>query len=144
MNKLVSISGLLAILLISLSSMSHAGLVVIVNAQNPVDSLSKKDVNRIFLGKKKEFPSREAAIPVNHLDSSDRAAEFAKKVLAKSAAQMTAYWSRMIFTGKGQPPKQLDGGDAEVVQLVGKNPNFIGYVSQDAVDGSVKVVYEVQ
>lgn len=143
MKKLISTSAFLAILLMSVSQFSYAGLVVIVNAQNPVDSLSKKDVTRIFLGKRKEFPSRQEAVPLNHADSTDRAIEFAQKVLSKSRSQMNSYWSRMIFTGKGQPPKQIEGGDAEVVQQVANNPKFVSYVNKDAVDASVKVVYEV-
>jgi len=60
-------------------------------------------------------------------------------VLKKSASQLKAYWSKLLFTGKGTPPKEI-GSDAEMVSLVASNPNMIGFVDAAAVNDSVKVV----
>ena len=46
----------------------------------------------------------------------------------------------IIFTGKGQPPKEVPN-TAEVKKLVSGNPNTIGYIEKSAVDSSVKVVW---
>jgi ABC-type phosphate transport system substrate-binding protein len=48
-----------------------------------------------------------------------------------------------VFTGKATPPKELPSS-AEVVKAVSADPNAIGYIDKSAVDGSVKVVYEVK
>jgi ABC-type phosphate transport system substrate-binding protein len=53
---------------------------------------------------------------------------------------MKAYWSQLTFTGKAQPPRQVSG-DAAVKAAVADNPSAIGYISDGAVDGSVKVVF---
>ncbi len=69
---------------------------------------------------------------------SDVHKEFAKKVLGKSSSQLKAYWAKLVFTGKGTPPKQINS-DAEMIKLVAANPNLIGFVNAASVDDSVKV-----
>ncbi len=85
----------------------------------------------------------EAQMFYNQNEGSAAREAFNDKVLGKSSSQLKAYWSRLIFTGKGTPPKE-SGSDADVVSLVAKNPNLVGYVDAAAVDGSVKVVYTFQ
>jgi hypothetical protein len=53
--------------------------------------------------------------------------EFYTKLVGKSAAQMKAYSSTIIFTGRGQPPKALTNG-AEVKKRLVENPTAIGYM----------------
>jgi hypothetical protein len=56
---------------------------------------------------------------------------------------MRSYWSRVIFTGQGNPPIQ-ESDDSSVRDLVAKNPNCLGYVDKAAVNASVKIVYNVK
>jgi ABC-type phosphate transport system substrate-binding protein len=48
-------------------------------------------------------------------------------------------WAKLSFSGKGTPPKVLDGDDA-VKKFLAANPNAIGYVEKSKVDASVKAV----
>jgi ABC-type phosphate transport system substrate-binding protein len=64
---------------------------------------------------------------------------FYSQVAGKSASQVKAAWSRLMFSGKGTPPKEL-GSSAEVKKMIASNPNAIGYIEKSAVDGSVKVL----
>lgn len=123
------------------SSMVFAEMAVIVSAKNANYGLDKIDIEQIFLGKKSVFPDGAKAIPVDQNEDSAVRDAFNDKVLGKTGSQLKAYWSRLIFTGKGTPPKEA-GTDADVVKLVAENPNTIGYVKASAVDASVKVVYE--
>jgi hypothetical protein len=52
---------------------------------------------------------------------------------------MQAYWSRIIFTGRGQPPKAVPSS-SEAKKLVAANPNTIGYVEPKLVDDTLRVV----
>ena len=56
----------------------------------------------------------------------------------KSSAQVKAAWSRLVFSGKATPPKEL-ASSAEVKKFVAANPDAIGYVEKSAVDATVKV-----
>jgi len=57
----------------------------------------------------------------------------------KTQSQYTAYWAKLMFTGKGIPPKEIES-EKELVMLVSKNPNLIGYVDASAVTDDVRVV----
>lgn len=115
-----------------------ADVAVIVNSNNS-DALDKDSISRIFLNKAKAFPNGIKAEPVALDEGHSATDEFNSKVLNKTAAQLTAFWSKLVFTGKGQPPKAL-ASDAEVISAVAANPGAIGYVDAAAVNDSVRVV----
>lgn len=109
---------------------AKADIVVVVNNANSA-TLTKNDVSRIFLGKTKKFTA------VNVSSSNALRSEFNKKALNKSSSQVKAYWSKLVFSGKGTPPKELDS-DAKIKAFVASNPNAIGYIDSANLDSSVK------
>lgn len=137
------VPNIIAISLCSLAMFSaniiHAETAVIVSSSNTNTSLDSDTVSRIYLGKSSSFPSGDQAVPVDQSEGSATREAFNDSVLGKSSSQLKAYWSRLIFTGKGTPPKEV-GDDAAVKSLVAANPNMIGYVDSGVVDDSVKVV----
>ncbi|MDO7083426.1 phosphate ABC transporter substrate-binding protein [Pseudocolwellia sp. AS88] len=132
MRKLITLTASLLF-----CSSVFAGGVVIVHPSNTA-SLDNKAISKIFLGKSKKFSDGSEAKPLN-LESGDTSAEFTKEILGKSESQLKAYWSKLLFTGKGQAPESL-ASDADIIDMVSKNPNMIGYVSDSANVDSVKVV----
>jgi hypothetical protein len=96
-------------------------------------------IQHIFLGKLNAFPDGQKSIPLILNSSHPIRSEFNSTVLKKSEGQYKAYWSKMMFTGKGIPPKELPSGK-EILDLVSKNPNMIGFMDASEVNGSVKVV----
>lgn len=121
---------------------AHAELAIISHKDNPVSSIQPSDLARIFLGKASKFPGGETAVPVDQADGSAVYSEFYEKVANKTPSQLKAYWSRLIFTGKGQPPRAISSTD-EVKELVSSNPNLVGYIESSAVDDSVKVLLTI-
>jgi len=119
-----------------------ADTAVIVHPSASFSSLSEDDVSRLFLGKSKTFPDGAQAVPVNQDEGSAVRDKFNENVTKKNASQYKAYWSQLVFTGKGTPPKDA-GNDAAVKALVAANPNMIGYIDGAAVDGSVKAVFRI-
>lgn len=117
---------------------ASAEVAVIVHPGNGA-SLSAEDVQRLFLGKLKSFPGGADASPVNLKEGQSAREQFNQAVLGKSEAQLKAYWSQLVFTGKGTPPKELDNDDA-VKAFVAATPAGIGYIDASKVDGSVKVI----
>lgn len=131
-----------AALLLAMSGGVLAEVAVVVHPSAGFDSLTEDDISRLFLGKSKSFPNGESAVPVNQNEGEATRDKFNDAVVKKNASQLKAYWSQLVFTGKGTPPKDV-GGSADVKKLVAANPNMIGYVDSSAVDGSVKVVYKI-
>ncbi len=112
-----------------------ADLVVIANPA--LGPLSKEQVADVFLGKSQAFT------PIDQAESSAAYAEFYKKAVGRDVAQVKSTWSRIVFSGKGQAPKQL-ADSAAVKKAVADDPKGVGYVDKSAVDGSVKVVFPVE
>jgi ABC-type phosphate transport system substrate-binding protein len=117
----------------------HAEVVVVVSAKSTVITLNRAEVARIFLGKTTTFPNGESAVPLDQADNNSTYHEFYTKVTSKSAAQLKAYWSKIIFAGDGQPPKALANSDAIKKNLT-SNTHAIGYLDRSAVDDSLKIV----
>jgi ABC-type phosphate transport system substrate-binding protein len=142
-NTLFSISrpALIAVgLAMSLNcSASLADVVAVVSVKCPVTTLSKEQVTNIFMGKTTLFPDGERALPVDQSEGAASRDEFYSRFAEKSAAQIKAYWSRLIFTGRGQPPKSVLN-DSEVKKQLAENPHAIGYIQRDMVDASVRVL----
>ncbi len=132
---------LLAVML-ALTGSAFADLAVIVNTAYPVASADKGDIAKVFLSKANGLSGGGTLIPVDQADGSAIRKGFYSNLAGKNPAQMNAYWSKLIFTGQGQPPKAV-GGDADVEALVANNPNMIGYVHTSAVGKGVKVIAKV-
>jgi len=120
------------------SLMAYAEVVIIVNPSNTA-SLSDKDISRIFLGKMKSFSNGDKAVAVNLKFGSETRNEFEQKVLNKSSSQIKAYWSKLVFSGKGKPPPELVS-DKDVIALVASDSNVIAYIDSVNVDDTVKVL----
>lgn len=133
MKKLIT-----AITLSVVSFISVAEVAVIVHPSNG-NALDKGLISKIYLGKAKSFPDGGQVVPISQTEGAATTSEFNENVLNKSSSQIKAYWSKLIFTGKGTPPQEADD-DAKVLELVAANPNLIGYVNASAVNDSVKVV----
>lgn len=61
-------------------------------------------------------------------------------MLEKTDSQARATWSRLVFTGTGNAPKELKDA-AETKQLVANNPNIVGVIDKASLDASVKVIF---
>lgn len=129
---------LIAALLSILASVTMAEMAVIVHPSNN-NALDKDTIQRIFLGKTRAFPDGSEALPISIKEGTAEYASFSEAVLSKTDKQLKAYWAKVIFTGQGTPPKEVDNA-AQMLDLVAKNPNTIGFVPAGNVSGAVKVV----
>lgn len=118
---------------------ARADIVAVVSSKSQITTLSKTQVMDIFLGKRTRFPDGSSAIPIDQAEGSAARDEFYSRLADMSPAQVKAFWSRIIFTGRGQPPKAVATG-VEAKKLLIADPNTIGYIDQSLVDSSLRVV----
>jgi ABC-type phosphate transport system substrate-binding protein len=116
-----------------------ADVVAVVSSKSPIATLSKNQVMDIFLGKRTSFPDGTSAVPIDQTEGSVVRDEFYSRMAGMSPPQVKAFWSKIIFTGRGQPPKTV-ATSLEAKQLLVGNPNAISYIDQSLVDSSVRVV----
>jgi ABC-type phosphate transport system substrate-binding protein len=122
------------------SNIALADVVVVVSAKSPVATLSKAQVADIFLGKAFRFPDGTTALAIDQAEGLPIRDEFYDKVVGKSAAQIKAYWSKIIFTGRGQPPPSVPNS-IEMMKRISANPAAIGYLDRSMINDTVRVVF---
>ena len=128
MNISKLMTGFCVSLLLLSSQLASAETAVIVSKSNANASIDGDVISRMFLGKTSKFPDGGQAVPIDQNDGTPARDAFNDSILGKNSSQLKAYWSRLIFTGKGTPPKQA-GDDAAVKALVAANPNMIGLIN---------------
>ncbi|HEX6831946.1 MAG TPA: phosphate ABC transporter substrate-binding protein [Rudaea sp.] len=126
-------------LLSAVATGASADVVVVVSAKSDVGNLTNEQVSQIFLAKSTTFPNGTPAVPVDQDEGAAPRNEFYTKVTGKDAAQLKAYWSQLLFSGKAQKPAHAPDNNGVKALIAGK-PGAIGYIDKSAVDGSVKVV----
>ena len=136
LTKLARVSGLLWLLA---ASGAGAEVVTVVAAGNPVTTLSRGDVANIFLGKTRQFPDGSPVQPIDQPESSPIRQTFYRTIGGQRPEELKAYWSKMIFTGRGQPPPVVQGDEA-VKEALAHQRGSIGYIDANAVDSRVRVV----
>ena len=131
---------LIALTLTLASGAATADVVAVVSAKSPIVALSKSQLADIFLGKTSRFPDGSPAVAIDQAEGSAVRDEFYDRVAGKSAAQIKAFWSKIIFTGRGQPPPTVSN-TTELRQRIKDNPAAVGYLDRDKVDDSLRVVF---
>jgi ABC-type phosphate transport system substrate-binding protein len=121
------------------SGTAAAELVVVVSARNPLPALSSDQVAAIFLGQAGRFPDGAEVVALDQRVGSQERNQFYAQVTGKSPALLKAHWSKMVFTGRGQPPREAID-NAAVRRMVADNPSMIGYIERSALDSSVRPV----
>ncbi|MBE0469151.1 MAG: hypothetical protein IBX55_06520 [Methyloprofundus sp.] len=110
----------------------RAEMVVIANVDNPVSSISKTEIQSLFMGRKKAFANGIKAMP---LDFSAARERFYPLLTERSTQQIDAYWARIIFSGQGMPPIKLSSAQ-DVLSMVQENQGAIAYIERSSIGHS--------
>ena len=122
-------------------ALADIAVVVNINSETTWDSENiENEIKSIFLGKKERFSNDMPAKPVDQKEGTPIRKSFYIKLVNKDETGMKVYWSNLIFTGNGRPPKVV-GNDEGVKKYISENQNAIGYINSKSVDKSVKVIY---
>ncbi|HEX8406127.1 MAG TPA: phosphate ABC transporter substrate-binding protein [Duganella sp.] len=113
--------------------------VVVVSAKSAITSLRHEQLAALFLAQTNRFPDGGEAVALDLPVGSALRNAFYQRIADRSQASMKVYWTKMVFTGRGQPPREMSGSGA-VRRLVADNPAMIGYIDRAALDASVRVL----
>lgn len=117
-------------------------LFVIVSKNSSINNITNKELSKIFLAKTKRLPNDERALIVEGTNK-ELQLKFYKEITNKNEKQLKKYWAKMIFTGRGQPPKKMDSIE-ELIEFVNTNKNAISYIPSSFVNDDVKVILEIK
>lgn len=133
---------LLALTLAAARPAAAADWVVVVDAGSKVGPLRAEQLANLWLGKVDELPGAGKVVPLDQAETSALFRAFHERVTRKTLIQQNAYWARLSFTGKGEPPRRL-ADSAEVKRVLKGNAALIGYVERSQLDASLRVVLEL-
>ena len=121
------------------SGAAAAEIVAVVSSKVAVKSLTQGQLADIYLGRTNRFPDGTPAVPCDLAEGSPLREVFYTKVIGKTAAQVRAHWSKIIFTGRGQPPREVATTE-QAKKLVIENPGVVCYIDEVLVDRNVTVL----
>lgn len=119
--------------------LARADVYVVVHEDNPVRSLTHKNVVDIFMGRSRAFSNGQYALPFDLPRDSAGRQLFYQLLTGLSLAQVNSYWSRLMFTGQTMPPVPLPG-EAVMLDVIRQNPGAIGYVTSEPTGKGVRIV----
>ena len=141
-----SFEKLLILLLILLSLPTHAALSIdiIVNVENPADSITATDVTNYFMKKERKWPDGNAVRFFDYRDENKSRAAFLKTYINKTSREIELFWiGEKIYTGNIAPIQITS--DSMMVSMVSRFPGGIGYISKTApISKNVKRLKVVQ
>jgi ABC-type phosphate transport system substrate-binding protein len=112
-----------------------AAIAVIVNKDNPVETLRLVELASIYRGKRMEWPDDQRIVPTNHDVESDLRRRFYASVLDAPPTEK--------FRVPGTPipfHTMVFKSPLVVRKFVASTPQAIGYVSAEHINSSVKVL----
>jgi len=105
---------------------------LIVSSSNPVKSIKRRELARIFLRKVTRWEDGSSVSPVDQSARSVVRSAFTRDVMrVEGLGQLSGvvnYWQQQVYSGTGAPPPIKDG-DGDVVSFVAANKGAIGYVT---------------
>lgn len=132
MQKRVA-AGLSGLALAMLAVAPARAEIVIIVSSHASQSPQVAQVCQAYLGKTK------APTPVNFTEKNPLRDEFYAKACKKDPAQVQAIWGKLLFTGTGTPPAEVDSA-AAMKKAVAADTNAVGYLDKKDLDASVKAV----
>ena len=108
---------------------------IIVNPNNPVSTLTRMELVKIFKGAKVSWDDGSKIIPV--VQEAEVKGFF--DLMDMSRRKFDKHWITVALSGGTTPPKRI-AGDAGVASYVARTKNSISYVSNGARVSDVKVL----
>lgn len=110
---------------------------VITGNQNLQD-VSKKQLKQIYMNNGINFSAK----PIN-LSSGKARSIFNAKIIGLTNTRIKSYWAQMKFTGRANPPLELENPD-KVIKFLEENPDYIAYVPNN-IDKpeSLSIIYTI-
>lgn len=115
-----------------------ADILIIANKDVGPSSLTKQTVKDIFLGTRSKWEDKK---PIQFVLNGKKSVfkEFAKMYLDKTPSQLKDYWRNMVFTGKGERPKEIDSAK-KLLMYVRNTEGAISFVDHKTSAADVKIL----
>lgn len=119
-----------------------AELVLVANPNSGITHLSRGEVVNIYLGRYRRLAGGQTAEPIDLQGDAESKAQFYRKLVNKSLAEINAYWARLMFSGKTLPPRQVATSEEALLQVATRQ-EALAYVERSRADRRVAIVFDL-
>ena len=137
--RIPALASLVFALLLSAHEVVAEEFVLIVHRDSGISTLSREQASHLFLGRVKMLPSGGRA---NVVEVEPLRASFYRRLLGREIAEINAYWARLKFSGRTQPPRRVPDA-AAAMALVASDPSAIAFVEGGALDARARVLFRL-
>ncbi len=123
---------------ISAASAQAGGVVVVCNDSVAAASLSRDDVQEMFLGRKTRWSDGQKVVLAT-LKEGDAHELFLGKYVGTTSPKFLNHWKKQAFTGRGRMPNGFATPD-DLMDFVRKTAGAVGYVPSSAYQSQVKSI----
>src|SRR5688572_30929396 len=95
---------LAAIVLLAAGSAEAQQFIVVTHADNPVTTIGREDLSKIFLKRTAKWPNGSAIQPIDLAANHQARIAFTGTIHKKSVGAVRAFWQQQIFSGRELPP----------------------------------------
>jgi ABC-type phosphate transport system substrate-binding protein len=113
--------------------------VVIVNPNNPAESISVGELRRVFMKQMRMWPHGDTMVPVDWDARSEIRELFCRQVLNRSVREVGEFWVQQTIT-QGLTPPSTQRSARAILRFVASVPGAISYVPPGDVNDTVKVI----
>ncbi len=118
----------ITIISFAFQAMGASDVTIIVNAKNPVSSITADQLNSYFIKKERNWKNGDAVRFFDHRDENNNRKLFLKKFMSKTSREIELYWiGEKIYTGNIAPIQVTS--DSMMASMVARFVGGIGYVS---------------
>jgi ABC-type phosphate transport system substrate-binding protein len=115
----------------SLPAAARDGLVTIANQSVPLDSLTAAALKDIYIGQTTYWPDGQSVVIAVQSEPAGESDAILKKISGMDASHFATFWQRMVFSGRGNEPKNASDV-AALVAFVAATKGAIAVVPADA------------
>jgi len=117
---------------------AEAPIVIVAGAASAISELSKEQAEQLYLGRASTLRDG-TAVSLADLPPGPTRDRFYARLTGKNPSQIRAHWSRMVFTGRALPPREVTDTE-QLRSLLAANPDLIGYLPATAADDRLKIL----
>lgn len=121
-----------------LSGASRAEIIVVASNRSGPIELTREQAEKLYLGRSVTLGDG-TPISLVDLPNGTLRDDFYLKLTGKNPAQIQAYWSHLVFTGRALPPREA-ASVAEARQWLGNTPNLIGYLDRADLTSNMRIL----
>lgn len=112
----------------------------VVTAQtSSVKETSQKELQALYMGRKRDLNTSDAFEPLDLPRDHPARDAFYSALTGMTAAQVNAYWARLLFSGQTSPPPTLTS-EQSMLDRIRKVGNAVGYLGSEPTDSRLRVL----